>query len=119
MTDLPNPAADRAANGSTPDGETPAGDPELAALVRRDEPPDDADPSLAALVTLVRRPVSSAVPAVPAEPGVDAVLVLPLAAAVPDGEPPARPRRRRSLVLRFGVSAVLGFVLAVGAGAAV
>jgi hypothetical protein len=43
MTDLPN---------STPDGETPAGDPELAALVRRDAPPDDADPSLAALVNL-------------------------------------------------------------------
>jgi len=45
MTDLPNSAADRAA---TPDGATPAGDPELAALVRRDAPPDDADPSLAA-----------------------------------------------------------------------
>ena len=29
MTDLPNSAADRAANASTPDGETPAGDPEL------------------------------------------------------------------------------------------
>ena len=43
--------------------------------------------------------------------------VLPLAAAVTDGEPPARPRRRRSLALRFGVSFVLGFVLAVGIGA--
>ncbi len=50
MTDLPNSAADRADNASTPGGETPAGDPELAALVRRDAPPDDADPSLAALV---------------------------------------------------------------------
>src|SRR5437762_3728877 len=50
MTDQPNSAADRAANASAPDGGTPAGDPELAALVRRDEPPDDADPSLAALV---------------------------------------------------------------------
>ncbi len=79
MTDLPNSAAD----------------PELAALVRRDAPPDDA------------------------EPGVDAVPVLPLAAAVTDGEPPARPRRRRSLALRFGVSFVLGFLLAVGVGAGV
>ena len=33
MTDLPDAAADRAADESTPDGETPAGDPELAALV--------------------------------------------------------------------------------------
>ena len=32
-------------------------------------------------------------------------------------EPPARPRRRRSLVLRFGVAFVMGFVLAVGVGA--
>ena len=33
MTDLPDSAADGAANPSTPDGETPAGDAELAALV--------------------------------------------------------------------------------------
>ena len=36
MTDLPNSAADGAANTSTPDGDTPAGDPELAALVAQD-----------------------------------------------------------------------------------
>ena len=42
----------------------------------------------------------------------------PLAAAVTDGEPPARPRRRRrSLALRFGVAFVLGLLLAVGIGA--
>ncbi|HEV8545941.1 MAG TPA: VanW family protein, partial [Candidatus Limnocylindrales bacterium] len=34
-------------------------------------------------------------------------------------EAPARPRRRRSLALRFGVSFVLGFVLVVGIGAGV
>ena len=46
--------------------------------------------------------------------------VLPLAAAVTDDEPPARPRRRRrSLALRFGVSFVLGFLLAIGVGAGV
>ena len=45
--------------------------------------------------------------------------VLPLAAAVTDGEPPARPRRRRSLAFRFGVAFVLGFLLAVGIGAGV
>ena len=45
--------------------------------------------------------------------------VLPLAAAVTDGEPPARPLRRRSLALRFGASFVVGFVLAFGIGAGV
>ncbi|MEW6224660.1 MAG: VanW family protein [Chloroflexota bacterium] len=87
MTDLPNAAADRAADATTPDGATPAGDTELAAPV--------------------------------AEPVVDPVPVLPLAAAVTDGEPPARPRRRRSLALRFGVSFVLGLLLAAGIGAGV
>ena len=43
--------------------------------------------------------------------------VVPVAAVVTDGEPTARPRRRRSLALRFGVSFVLGFVLAAGIGA--
>ena len=154
MTDLPNSAADRAANASTPDGETPPGDPELAALVRHDAPPDDGDPSLAALVNLGPRPVSPAVSAATAagaterslagapavdetaqaseptdtapadtsptsESGVDAVPVLPLAATVTDGKPSARPRRRRSLALRFGVSFVLGVLLAVGIGAGV
>ena len=53
------------------------------------------------------------------EPGVDPVPVLPVAAAVTDGEPSSRPRRRRSLALRFGVSFVLGVLLAVGIGAGV
>ena len=43
----------------------------------------------------------------------------PVADASPPGPPPARPRRRRSLALRFGVSFVLGFLLAVGIGAGV
>ena len=70
---------------------TPA-DPELAALVR----PWDADPSPAA---------------------VDAVVV-PMT-ALNDEEPPARPRRRRSLALRFGISFVAAFVLALGIGGGV
>jgi vancomycin resistance protein YoaR len=53
------------------------------------------------------------------EPGVEAVPVAPLAAALTDVEPPARPRRRRSLALRFGVAFVLGFVLAASIGAGV
>ena len=48
-----------------------------------------------------------------AEPGVDAVPALPVAAAVADAEPPGRPRRRRSLALRFGGAFVLGFLLTV------
>src|SRR5207253_1244602 len=108
-----------------PDIETPAGDPELAALVRRDPPPDAADPSLAALVNLGQGPDSTTAdePAPVDEPiseeGVDAVPVLPLAATVTDGEPAAPPRPRRSLALRFAVSFVLGFLLAVGIGAGV
>ncbi|HZC32899.1 MAG TPA: VanW family protein [Candidatus Bathyarchaeia archaeon] len=46
MTDLPDAAPNGTASASTPDGETPAGDPELTALVRHDPPPDDAEPSL-------------------------------------------------------------------------
>ena len=122
MTDLPNSAADRAANASTPDGETPAGDPELAALVRPDAPPA-GDPELAALV----RPDAPGDPTdtAPAdtspisELGVDAVPVLPVAAAVTDSEPTAPPRRRRSLTVRFGVSFFLGFLLVVGIGTGV
>ena len=53
MTDLPNSKADEAADAPTPDGDTPAGDPELAALVRRGAPTDDADSSLATLVAPV------------------------------------------------------------------
>ena len=106
MTDLPDSAADGAANASMPEIETPAGDPELAALVRRDPPPSAgaaADETAVADASPISEPV-------------DAVPVLPLAAAVTDGELPAPPRRRRSLALRFGVSFVLGFLLAVGIG---
>jgi vancomycin resistance protein YoaR len=136
MTDLPNSAADQAANASTPDGETPAGDPELAALVRGDAPPGEADPSQPAggpeepvagapaadETTLASEGDPTAGDATPeaeadATEPVDPVPVLPVAAAVTDGEPPARPRRRRSPALRFGVAFVLGFLLAGGIGA--
>lgn len=105
MTKLPKSAADRAANASTPDDETPAGDPGLAALVRRDAPGEDGDPELAALVRSV------------SEPAVEADTVLFPVAAVTEDEPPARPVRGRSLFLRFGVSFVFAFLLTVGIGA--
>ena len=104
MTDLPENAADRAANASTADDETSVGDPELAALVRRGTAPDDTAPA-AALPT--------------SEPEVAAVPVLPLVAAASGDKPPARPHRRRSLALRFGASFVVGVLLAVGIGAGV
>src|SRR3954471_10667147 len=109
----------------------PMGDPELAALVRRDGAADDVDLSLAALVNVGLQPVNPDEPSpVAANPGpaglpmvgapesitadgpaaepieaasadtsptseldVDAVPVLPVAAAVTDGER-ERPRRR-------------------------
>ncbi|MFL5674424.1 MAG: VanW family protein [Chloroflexota bacterium] len=88
MTDLPNSSADGAANDSTPDTAWSAGDPELAALVRQDEPPY--------------------------EPGVETVRVMP--ADLDDFEPPVRRRRRRSLAFRFAFAFVIGFALTVGVG---
>jgi vancomycin resistance protein YoaR len=105
MTDLPNSAADRAADATAADDETPVGDPELAALVRGDAPPDERTDSTPADTS----PTSVY--------GVDVVPVLPAAAAVPDAPPPAPSHRRRSLALRFGVSFALGLLLAVGIGA--
>jgi len=73
MTDLPISA--------TTDAATPAGDPELAALVRPKASPADADSSTAVLENVAPR------------------------------------RRRRGLVLRFGIAFVVGCALAVGIGA--
>ncbi len=98
MTDQPNPAA-------TPDGEASVADPELAALVQRRVSPAAGEPA----------DVVPADASTTSEP-VDAVPVLPLAPIVTDVEPPARPRRRRSLAARFGVAFVLGFLLALGVG---
>jgi vancomycin resistance protein YoaR len=73
MTDLPISAPT--------DATTPAGDPELAALVRPKASPNDGGSSTAALENVAPR------------------------------------RRRRGLVLRFGISFVVGCALAVGIGA--
>ena len=54
-------------------------------------------------------------PALPDEP-TDAVAAPP---PVTDAEPTAAPRRRRSLVLRFGISFVVGVLLTFGAGVGV
>ena len=98
MTVLPDSEDDRDTSAIAPDGDaTPVDAPAPS------EPPDTgpADTS----------PTSA--------PGVETEPVLPVAATVTDDEPSARPRRRRSLAFRFGVSSVLGFVLAMGIGAGV
>src|SRR6476660_723231 len=99
MTDLPD---------STSDEETPAGDPELAALVRPDAPAETpaGDPELAALVRSEAPPFDA-----------DTAL-FPVAAVTEEG-PAARPRRRGSLVLRFGVAFVVAFLLTAGIGVGV
>ena len=121
MTDLPKPGADPAANAPTPDGETPAGDPELAALVQRAQhqrlgPPRLSDHRRSAAPGQPDDTASADTLPI-SEPGIDPVPVVPLAAAVTGAERPARPHRRRRLALRFGVSFVVGFLLAVGIGA--
>jgi vancomycin resistance protein YoaR len=106
MTDLPNDAAEQAAGAPppAPDLDTPVDDPELAALVQR---------TAAAAV-----PDTAASPAAfdtaPTEAVFDAAPVVPSASS---GEPPAPPRRGRSLKFRFGVAFVMGLLLAVGVGA--
>ena len=130
MTDLPNSAADQAGSASTSDDETPGGDPELAALVQRGlasaaspAAGDVTSDAAAAAATTVDAPVpDEAADAAPAdvsptaELDVATVPVVPIAAAVTNDQPPVPPRRRRRLALRFGVSFVVGFLLAVGVG---
>jgi vancomycin resistance protein YoaR len=62
-------------------------------------------------------PTTADAPLSTSETGVDAVPALPVEAAATDSQPAARPRRRRALALRFGISFVLGCLLAVGIGA--
>ncbi len=87
-----------------------------------DLPSSAADPELASLVAQASKAgptVGDATPGAGAdatEPIFDAVPVLPLVPAVIDGKP--SPRRRR-LVLRFGVSCVVGFLLGIGIGVGV
>jgi vancomycin resistance protein YoaR len=120
-----------------PEAPQEAGDPELAALVgpapgtpgrrrgprmgrRVSAPPGAGDPELAALVAASSAVDTDAAPfeAAPVTaPDVEMAPVLPVAAAVTEGDHPAPPRRRRSLVRLFGVSFALGVLLTLGLGA--
>ncbi len=129
MTDQPNDAADPAAGAPAPDLDTPVDDPELAALVQRTSAPAGSAPADAGLegtspveATAAEAAADTTVAETAAEepsPASEPVVVpvQPVAAAVSDAEPPAPPRRRRSLAFRFGVAFVLGVLLAVGVGA--
>ena len=125
MTDVPDSTADGAANDSAPDGETPAGDPELAALVlgvRAQAGEETTQATETAADALVSDQPGDAVPADSSpisEPEGDAVPVLPVAAIVADDASSTRPTRRRSFALRFGVAFVLGFALVIGVGTGV
>jgi vancomycin resistance protein YoaR len=67
---------------------------------------------------MTTEPAPISIPA--GEPTADAAVgALPVPPLATTGEPAAPPRRRRSLALRFGVSFVLGLLLAVGIGTGV
>src|SRR5436190_9447616 len=101
MTELPDSAADGAAKAATPDLETPVGDPELEAVPAAPSAaaPDQPLPVAPATEETIQVSEAVATPddATPepeadtTEPVVDAVPVLPLATAVTDGKPTARP----------------------------
>ena len=98
MPDLPNGAADQAADDIPTEIDTPTGD--LPVEATSDAP-------------------TEAISAVASEPVVDAVAIEPIAAVVTDHVFTEPPRRRTSIALRFGVSFVVGILLAVGIGAGV
>jgi vancomycin resistance protein YoaR len=100
MTDLPNQASDADANATEP--ETGADATELTELPAPTEATDDAT----ATTSLTNEPDGAFVP------------MEPLAAAVTEATGP-RPRRRRSLALRFAVAFVVGFALMAGIGGGV
>jgi vancomycin resistance protein YoaR len=100
MTDLPNRASDEDADATEP--ETGADATELTELPAVGDAPDTATTE----TTLIAEPDGAVVP------------VEPIAAAVTEGTG-ARPRRRRSLALRFGIAFVVGFALMAGIGGGV
>ncbi|HEY5628151.1 MAG TPA: VanW family protein [Candidatus Limnocylindrales bacterium] len=95
MTDLPDPAADETAaaptahNSAPASGQEAAGDPELAALVRRGNATPAGDPELAALVA--RAPATVPQAAAPGQPVVAAPAAAEAPAAVPEAAPLVMP----------------------------
>ena len=99
MTDMPNDAAEGAADIATSEAVADATE-------RVDLPVAGEATEIAVSATSVT-----------SEPDAAVVPVLPVAATAIDDQPPARPRRRRSLLLRFGAAFVVGFALTAGIGA--
>ncbi|HET9085510.1 MAG TPA: VanW family protein [Candidatus Limnocylindrales bacterium] len=102
MTDLPNRASDGDANATEP--ETGADATELTELPAPTEATEATDDATA--TTSLTEPDGAVVP------------MEPLAASVTEATGP-RPRRRRSLALRFVVAFVVGFALMAGIGGGV
>ena len=100
MTDLPNRASD--GDATTTEPETGADATELTELPA----PAEATDQPMATTALTDEPDGAFMP------------MEPLAAAVTEGTG-ARPRRRRSLVLRFGIAFFVGFALMAGIGGGV
>ncbi len=119
MTDLPNSGTDPETSAATADGDvTPetgadATEPafDIAAAAG-----DVTSPEIDELAGATANAGSPAAEAVRA----DATIVgAPVPVGPLDSVPPSRPRRRRSLALRFGISLVVGFLLAMGIAAGV
>lgn len=110
MTDLPDPLA-APTEATTPEPDAPdVADPTGAAPTRAEAPEPDAPETMTTDSSGV--PVD-AVPTEPAAPGPDA----PEAVTPDPGVANGPPRRRRSIVLRFVLSFMLGVVLVAGIGA--
>ena len=142
MTDLPNQDSDADANATTPEAGSDATEPVgVTAAAADSTSPDPVGPGPEGAAEAAASPTDEAaltetttieLPApgdatdtapvdtsVISEPGIAAVQLGALAATATDGEPVARPRRRRSLALRFGAAFVVGFALTVGIGTGV
>jgi vancomycin resistance protein YoaR len=119
MTDLPKSAADQVANLSAPDDET--AQMPIEGDVAGDPAPEASPDAIAADTPAPDEPIdaTAAETSQASEPDIEVVPVEPVAAAVAEGAAPTQPRRRRSLVLRFGVAFVLGFALVVAVGGGV
>lgn len=109
MTDLPESKADQAADLPTTDQSATDVAPVETSSVNES----------GTATEIVTVPVMPVVDAVPVAAAVDDVEAADVAGSTDVVAPEARPRRRRSLALRFGGSFILGFALVVGVGAGV
>jgi vancomycin resistance protein YoaR len=116
MTDLPNDAADEAADTITPDVGADA--TERLDLPATSETTDGVE-TTATVETTDTVATDTSLIAETSEPDEAIIPVEPVAAAAGDSESAPGPRRRRSLFLRFGIAFVVGFAFMAGIGGGV